>query len=400
MKRAVIIVIDSLGIGAMSDAAAYGDAPECNTLANLSLACGGLQLPHLARLGIGHLTQVAGVPPVEQPIAEYGVMEEASRGKDSTTGHWELAGIVSEQGFKVYPDGFPAAMLQEFIDQTGCGGYLGNIPASGTAIIDQYHEEHLRTGYPIIYTSADSVFQIACDVDRIPLEVLYNWCATARAILDKGYNCSRVIARPYKAVADGLKRLGELRKDYSVPPPEGSVLERIVQAGGRVIAVGKTEDLFVSKGITHAIHTGSNYEGLKRTIALLKNEIPLPDIQLDTHHNNESGIELIFTNLVDTDMIFGHRRDPKGYGRALEEIDASLAQILPLIGKDDLLIISADHGCDPTAAGTDHTREKVPLLIYNPALKAGNLGTKPSFTYVAGRVAEWLAVDADPSWTK
>lgn len=399
MKRAVLIVIDSLGIGAMSDAPSYGDAPESNTLANLSRACGGLRLPNLASLGIGNLTQVAGVPPVEQPIAAHGIMEEASRGKDSTTGHWELAGIVSEQGFKVYPDGFPEDMMQEFIRQTGCGGYLGNIPASGTAIIDQYHEEHIRTGFPIIYTSADSVFQIACDIARISLGVLYEWCAVARTILDQGYNCSRVIARPYEATAEGLKRLGESRKDYSVPPPPGSVLERIVHAGGRVIAVGKTEDLFVSKGITHSIHTGANREGLKQTIALLKNEIPYHEIQLDKQHNKYAVTELIFTNLVDTDMIFGHRRDPQGYGKALEEIDASLAQILPLIGKDDLLIISADHGCDPTAAGTDHTREKVPLLIYNPALKAVNLGTKPSFTYVARRIAEWLGVNVDPTWT-
>lgn len=398
MKRAIIVVIDSLGIGAMGDAPKYNDLLSCNTLGNLSIACGGLRLPTLERMGLGNLTMVHGVPYNETPIASYGSMEEASQGKDSTTGHWEIAGIISKEGFKVYPHGFPLELLQRFVSITGCGGYYGNKPASGTNIIEEFHQAHKKTGYPIIYTSADSVFQIACDIDCVPLDVLYYWCETARALLDDGYDCSRVIARPYKESETGLERMGDCRKDYSVPPPPGSLLELIIQNGGRVTAVGKTEDLFVSRGVSHSIHTGSNLKGLETLISLLNNEINYELIKVKEVGNQSTSKELIFVNLVDTDMIYGHRRDPHGYASALEEIDKYLHRIISLIGDDDLLIITADHGCDPTAPGSDHTREKVPLLIFNPRIPVTSLGIKPSFSFVARRVAEWLSVVPSAAW--
>jgi phosphopentomutase len=396
MKKAVIIVIDSLGIGAMADAHDYGDSHLCNTLANLAKAKENIKLPNLQRLGIGNLTVVENVHPNSKPMASYGVLNELSKGKDSTIGHWELAGLVSKKGFNTYPEGFPKEMMTRFLEATGCTGYYGNKPASGTDIIEEYNLEHKKTGHPIIYTSGDSVFQIAVNTAIVNLETLYSWCEIARQLLNEGYNCSRVIARPYIETDEGLERENSARRDYSVPPPTGSLLDKVIDAGGRVTAVGKIEDLFVGKGITHSIHTGENSIGLATTISLLESNVDYGAFELMPIESPK--IELIFVNLVDTDMIYGHRRDPIGYALALEEIDRELGKIIPLISTEDLLIITADHGCDPTASGTDHTREKVPFLMYNPELNAIDIGEKASFTYVATMVANWLGVEKNISW--
>ncbi len=397
MKRVIIIVIDSLGVGAMKDAPKFGDRLSCNTLGNVAKFNGGLQLPNLSKLGLGNIIDVMGVPKEDAPLATYGKMLEVSHGKDTTTGHWELAGLILDTAFKTYPNGFPNELMDLFVKETKCGGYFGNKPASGTAIIEEYHTLHNQTRYPIIYTSADSVFQIAANIDVVPLEVLYSWCEIARTLLNQGYHCSRVIARPYQETPEGLKRIGEKRKDYSVLPPTGSILDKIKSNNGQVLGIGKIKDIFLGQGITHSIKTGSNKEGLESTIAALSRSLDIDNYAVCSE-NITPDKELIFTNLVDTDMLFGHRNDPKGYGSALEEIDNYLEKIIPLIKEDDLLIITADHGCDPTEPGTDHSREMVPLLMYNPAIESTNLGTKSSFTYVANKVANWLDVPTNPSW--
>ena len=377
MKRAAIIVIDSMGIGAIEDAAQYGDDLSCNTLCNLAKATGGLNVPNLEKLGLGNIKDIEGVKKTDTPLAKYGIMKMKSKGKDTTTGHWEIAGLVLEHPFKTYRE-FPDEIINEFIKQTGCKGILGNIPASGTKIIEQLHEEHEKTKFPIIYTSADSVFQIAVDIDIIPLETLYDWCKIARKILDDGkWGISRVIARPYQIIDGKPTRIGKFRHDYSVPPPEPTLLNNVVGCGKKVLSIGKIKDIFVNSGISEAIPTGSNKEGLEATLKSIK----------------EKKWDLIFTNLVDTDMLYGHRRDAQGYKGAIEQIDLYLGEILPSLDEDDLLIITADHGCDPTFRGTDHTREMVPVLVYNKNLKGENIGTLPSFTYVSDIVKNWLEIN-------
>ena len=385
MKRAIIIVIDSMGIGAMPDCKAFGDIPECNTLKNVCEFNNGLKLPVLEKLGLGNIQDFKGVSPVENPAAQFGTLVEKSKGKDTTTGHWEIAGLVSETPFATFPDGFPEELVSKFISETGCGGILANCPASGTAIIEKLNEEHHKTKFPIFYTSADSVFQIALDTDLIPLETLYKWCEIARKILDEGnYNVSRVIARPYKVIDGKPTRISKDRRDYSMVPKR-TLLNEIKEMGGRVIAIGKIEDIFSKSGITHAIHTGSNKEGLELTLQAVKNELDLPSIAYKDYEGGEA-FDLIFTNLVDTDMLYGHRNDAKGYGYAIEEIDAYLAKILPELKEEDVLFITADHGCDPTVPGTDHTREMVPLIVYGASVKPENLGKITGFDYIADRI--------------
>ena len=385
MKRAIIIVIDSMGIGAMPDCKAFGDIPECNTLKNVCEFNNGLKLPVLERLGLGNIQDFKGVSPVENPAAQFGTLVEKSKGKDTTTGHWEIAALVSETPFATFPDGFPEELVSKFISETGCGGILANCPASGTAIIEKLNEEHHKTKFPIVYTSADSVFQIALDTDLIPLETLYKWCEIARKILDEGnYNVSRVIARPYKVIDGKPTRISKDRRDYSMVPKR-TLLNEIKEMGGRVIAIGKIEDIFSKSGITHAIHTGSNKEGLELTLQAVKNELDLPSIAYKDYEGGEA-FDLIFTNLVDTDMLYGHRNDAKGYGYAIEEIDAYLAKILPELKEEDVLFITADHGCDPTVPGTDHTREMVPLIVYGASVKPENLGKITGFDYIADRI--------------
>lgn len=373
MKRAIVIVIDSMGIGAMDDCTEFKDVPECNTLKNVCEFNGGLHVPNFEKMGLGNIQDFKGIAKCENPIAQYGTMLEKSKGKDTTTGHWEMMGLVSEKPFATFPNGFHAEIVDKFINETNCKGILANRPASGTAIIEELHEEHHKTGFPIVYTSADSVFQIAVDTDFIPLETLYKWCETARKILDE-YNVSRVIARPYKIIDGKPTRISKDRRDYSMVPSH-TVLNDLEKAGLKILGIGKIEDIFSKSGITHAVHTGSNKEGLELTLDAIKQ-------QLDK--------SFIFTNLVDTDMLYGHRNDAKGYGKAIEEIDTYINDIINAMQEEDLLIITADHGCDPTVEGTDHTREKVPVLVYSKTNQGGNLGTIIGFDYVAKLVKDYL----------
>ena len=390
-KRAIIIVIDSMGIGAMPDCEAFGDIKECNTLKNVCAFNHGLNVPNLSSLGLGNIQDFEGINKTSSPLGQYGTLEEKSKGKDTTTGHWEIAGLVSEKPFSTFPKGFPKELIDKFVAETNCGGVLANRPASGTAIIEELNDEHHRTKYPIIYTSADSVFQIAVDTDMIPLETLYKWCEIARHLLDEGgYNTARVIARPYKIIDGKPSRISKDRRDYSMKPPKATVLDKVKNAGAKVIGIGKIEDIFSKAGITHAIHTGSNKEGLELTIKAIEGSLDLDKIKYEGVNITDDSKEIIFTNLVDTDMLFGHRNNAEGYGKAIEEIDAYLIQILPLIGKDDLLIITADHGCDPTVPGTDHTREKVPVLYYSKGIEPKDLGVTIGFDSIANRISDWL----------
>lgn len=390
-RRAIIVVIDSMGCGAMSDYADFGDIAECNTLKNVAHFNNGLDVPVLEMMGLGNLGDYDGIFGTNTPIAQYGILQEKSKGKDTTTGHWEIAGLVSEKTFATFPEGFPKELIDKFIAETNCGGVLANIPASGTAIIEKLNDEHHKTKFPIVYTSADSVFQIALDTDMIPLETLYEWCKIARTLLDEGnYNVARVIARPYKIIDSKPTRISKDRRDYSMAPPRKTVLDKYKDAGAKVIGIGKIEDIFSKAGITHAIHTGSNKEGLELTIKAIDGSLDLESIKYKNINITDNNREIIFTNLVDTDMLFGHRNDAKGYAKAIEEIDDYLEKILPLITEDDLLIITADHGCDPTVPGTDHTREQVPVLYYSKNIEPKNLGTELGFDSIANRVKEWL----------
>lgn len=390
MNRAIVMVIDSMGTGAMPDCREFNDIPECNTLRNVCEYNNGLNVPNMEKMGLGNIQDYKGIKKVENPTAQYGIMEEKSKGKDTTTGHWEMAGLVSAKPFATFPNGFPKELVDEFVKETNCGGILANRPASGTAIIAELNEEHHKTKFPIVYTSADSVFQIAVDTDLIPLETLYKWCETARRILDEGdWNVSRVIARPYKIIDGKPTRISKDRRDYSMVPSH-TVLNDLKDAGMKVIGIGKIEDIFSKSGITHAIHTGSNKEGLELTLKAVKGELNLDEIEYKNNKPFKSENSFIFTNLVDTDMLFGHRNDAKGYGKAIEEIDTYVDDIIDAMSDDDLLIITADHGCDPTVPGTDHTREYVPILIFNKKQKGENLGMIKGFDYIAGRIKNWL----------
>lgn len=371
-KRAIIVVIDSMGIGAMPDSLDFGDDSTVNTLCNLAKASGGLNVPNFEKMGLGNIKDILGVKKTNSPIAEYGIMKAKSKGKDTTTGHWEIAGLVLDNPFKTYIN-FPDELIEKFIQKTNCGGILGNLPASGTKIIEELNEEHHKTKFPIIYTSADSVFQIAVDIDIIPIETLYEWCKIARELLDDGYGISRVIARPYKIINGKPTRIGSLRHDYSVAPPKDTLLDEIVKNNGKVYAIGKIKDIFTGKGISESKPTGGNTEGLIATLDAIQ---------------NKKDFSLIFTNLVDTDMLYGHRRDYSGYKKAIEEVDSYLPKFIQNMDEDDLLIITADHGCDPTYKGSDHTREMVPVIIYGE--NKGDIGTKESFTYVSDRIKQWL----------
>lgn len=390
-RRAIVMVIDSMGTGAMPDCREFNDSPKCNTLKNVCDFNNGLNVPNMEKMGLGNIQDYKGIKKVENPTAQYGIMEEKSKGKDTTTGHWEMAGLISEKPFATFPQGFPKELIDKFIKETSCGGVLANIPASGTAIITELNEEHHKTKYPIVYTSADSVFQIAVDTDLIPLETLYKWCEIARKILDKdNWNVSRVIARPYKIIDGKPTRISKDRRDYSMVPSH-TILNEIKDAGAKVIGIGKIEDIFSKSGITHAIHTGSNKEGLELTLKAVKNELELDKIAYN-NINITQDAEFIFTNLVDTDMLYGHRNDAKGYGKAIEEIDTYIDDIIENMTENDLLIITADHGCDPTVEGTDHTREYVPILVYKQNIESKNLGLIKGFDYIAQTVKNWLQI--------
>lgn len=397
-RRAIVLIIDGCGIGAAPDAAEFGDPSSCNSLANTAEAVGGLDLPNLASLGLGNISPIGGVGPVKSPIALFGKLKEASCGKDTQTGHWEMMGLISDKAFPLYPDGFPSEILERFIAETGCQGVLGNKPASGTVIIEELGEQHQRTGYPIVYTSGDSVFQIACHVDTIALEKQYQWCRIARRILDGEHRVGRVICRPFTGNPGGYRRLGGERRDFAVPPPAPTLMDRLCARGDGALGIGKIEDIFDRQGLTHAVHTGSNQQGLELTLAAVRGQLDLD--QLAIVKGAPAEVRLIFTNLVDTDMLFGHRRDVRGYAGALAEIDQELGKIVEHMRPDDLLLITSDHGNDPTAPGTDHTREFVPILAYSPSITSSsqngyNVGTREGFVDVAASLAVWLAAEWD-----
>lgn len=394
-RRAIVIVIDGCGIGAAPDAQRFGDLTTCNTIANVAREVGGIKLPNMASLGLGQITAVDGVSGQSARCGMFGKLEEVSNGKDTQTGHWEMMGVINDQAFPLYPDGFPKEVIDEFIKRTRVKGILCNKPASGTTVLKELGEEHQRTGLPIVYTSGDSVFQIACHVDTVPLAKQYQWCEKARQLLDGPHRVGRVICRPFTGKPGSYSRLSGDRRDYAVPPPAMTFLDKLAEQGLGVFGVGKIEDIFVGHGISHAKHTGSNKEGLIVTTEAILDQFNLNDIK--AAKNKPDRVGLIFTNLVDTDSLFGHRRDVKGYALALKEIDEWLGKILESMRPDDLLIISSDHGNDPTAPGTDHTREFVPLLAYSPSLpgEVRNIGTRKGFCDIAKTLSDWLGVE----WT-
>ncbi len=377
--RAVVIVLDGVGCGAMPDAAAYGDE-GANSLANTARALGGLALPNLARLGLGNIIEIEGVPPTPDSEALHGRMAERSAGKDTTAGHWELAGLPVLRPFPVYPGGFPQEVIARFEEAIG-RSVLGNRPASGTAIVAELGEEHLRTGRPIVYTSADSVFQVAAHEEIVPVETLYDWCGAARELLQGEHGVCRVIARPFVGAPGGFQRTPR-RRDFSLEPFGPTVLDAVRAAGMDVLGVGKIDDIFANRGVTECVHTSSNADGMERVLDYLARPFE----------------GLLFANLVETDSLWGHRNDPLGYARALGEFDAWLPRLREA-GRDDLLIVTADHGVDPTTEATDHSREYVPVLCVHPDGRSGALGTRATFADAAATVAHWLGVEFETEAT-
>lgn len=375
ISRVILIILDGVGIGALPDADLYGDG-GCATLPHVAAATGGVKLPHLQRMGLGNLAPVVGVDPVDQPHGAWGRMGQRAAGKDSVVGHWEIAGVIQQQPFATYPDGFPEQVIAEFTARSGLP-VLGNIAASGTDILVALGEEHLRTGAPIIYTSVDSVLQIAAHEDLIPPERLYDLCRLAEEIV-KPYRVCRVIARPFIGTSAGNFTRTSRRHDFPCAPPQPTLLDHLQKAGISTCSVGKIYDLFAGQGIDLALPTGSNREGMQQTLSALE--------------RIDSG--LIFVNLVDYDMLYGHRRDPQGFAKALEAFDRWLPRLQQRLQRDDLLIVTADHGCDPLAPGTDHTREYVPLLVSGAELHGSiPLGTRQSFADVGATIADLFAID-------
>ncbi len=376
MNNFILIVLDGLGVGELPDAKRYKDEGS-NTISNMATAVGGLNLPNLQKLGIGNITQILGVPPEKNPLASYGKLTEISVGKDSTTGHWELGGVKTEIEFPLYPDGFPEDVINKFLTETGLKGILGNIPASGTEIIELLGDEHVKTGYPIVYTSGDSVFQIAAHEEVIPLDKQYEICTIAREkVLISQHSVGRIIARPFIGTSGNYSRTTN-RKDYSVDPSSNTILDYLFNEGIETIAVGKINDLFNYRGIKTRLKTKSNNEGIDRII--------------------DSGMKangaLIFANLVDFDVNYGHRNDPEGFAKALKEFDTRLPEILNILDESDCLILTADHGNDPTTPSTDHSREYVPLIFYRKNHSAKNLGTRETFADVAQTVAHFFKIN-------
>lgn len=370
IKRAILIVLDSVGVGELPDASLYHD--QCsNTLANTANTVSGLNLPNLERLGLGNITEIKGVARVTDSQAAYGKMAEQSLGKDTTTGHWELAGLILQHPFPTYPEGFPNEIIHKFEEAIG-RSTLGNKTASGTEIIEELGFEHLKTGYPIVYTSADSVFQIAAHEEIIPIEELYKMCEIARGILQGPHGVGRVIARPFLGKPGSFARTPR-RKDYSLKPPYRTVLDVLQEKGETVYGIGKISDIFAEQGVEGADKTKNNLDGIEKLLNLVERQ--------------KRG--MIFANLNDFDTLYGHRNNPEGYAQSLEEFDLQLPKILAALEEGDLLIITADHGCDPTTASTDHSREYVPLLVYYPKMPQGiNLGVRESFADVAQTIAD------------
>ena len=382
LERAIVIVLDGVGVGQAPDAGAYGDS-SANCLTNCARAVGGLHLPTFEAMGLGNITPIEGTPPIGTALGVYGRLEEASAGKDSTTGHWELMGVTLKRALPTYPNGFPAPLVAEFERAIG-RGTLGNKAASGTVIIEELGQEHLRTGMPILYTSADSVFQLAAHEEVIPLPELYRMCEIARGLLTGDNAVGRVIARPFIGRPGSFIRTPH-RRDFSLDPPAPTLLDRLKETGYTVSGIGKIEDLFAERGLTRSNHTGTNQAGMEAAEAEAATKF--------------SG--LLFVNLVDCDQLYGHRRDPHGYAAALEVVDAWLPKLISGLGPGDALFITGDHGTDPTFRGTDHTREAVPLLGVGPAISRSNvnLGARRSFADLGATLAEAFGVAKLPSGT-
>ncbi|WP_404987607.1 phosphopentomutase [Clostridium culturomicium] len=375
-RKVVLVVLDSVGIGELPDAKQYGDEGS-NTLGNIAKNVPGFSIPHLEALGIGNIEGVEDLIQCENPEGIFGRCSELSNGKDTITGHWEMAGVILEQPLKTYPEGFPKEIMDEFEEKIG-RKTLGNVVASGTAIIEELGEEHIKTGYPIIYTSADSVFQIAANEDIIPLDELYKMCEIAREMLVGDKMVGRVIARPFKGMKKGEFVRTSNRHDYALEPFNKTVLEYVEEAGMPVAAVGKIKDIFTGKGVTESVSIKNNMDGVDKTLEMMKS------------HNKG----FIFTNLVDFDMKFGHRNDVEGYAKALEEFDDRVPQLKEALGENDVLIITADHGCDPTTESTDHSREYIPVLVYGKNLKENvNLGTRNGFCDIGKTVLDLLNIE-------
>ena len=382
-NRVILIILDSVGIGELPDAEIYNDKGS-NTLVNIARAIGGLKLPNLEKLGLGNIDNIQGVKKYKDCLASYGKMAEKSPGKDTTIGHWEIAGIVSDKLFPTYPQGFPDEVIIPFEKAIG-KKILGNKPASGTEIIKELGKKHMETEFPIVYTSADSVFQIAAHEKITPLENLYQMCKKAREILQGEHRVARVIARPFLGQPGAFKRTSN-RKDYSVPPTQKTILDFAVQSGYEVIGIGKINDIFAGQGISKKIPTKNNEETVNQVIVSIK--------------NNTFKRSIIFSNLVDFDMLYGHRNNIKGYAKALEDFDSRLPEIIKNLNNTDILIITADHGCDPTTSSTDHSREYVPLLIYGDSIKPGiDLGILSSFADLGATISDILNIE-HTSWGK
>ena len=373
LERVTVIVLDSVGIGELPDAVEFGDAGS-NTLGHIAEASNGIALPNMEKLGLGNLTDIKGVPKTSSPQGAYGKANEASKGKDTTTGHWEIGGVILEKPFPTYPNGFPKVVLDEIEKRTG-RKILCNMPYSGTDVLDDFGDEQLETGAWILYTSADPVLQIAAHEEKIPLKELYETCKIALEICGEHSPVARVIARPYIGSSKGNFKRTSNRHDYSIEPPKDTILDKIKASDLDVIAIGKTSDIFSGKGITESKGTNKdNKDGIIKTIHALKDDTK----------------GLIFTNLVDFDMLYGHRRDVKGYKDALEEFDNYLPEIISNLKDKEILIITADHGCDPTYKGTDHTREYIPILVYGKGIKNVDLGIRSTFADIAATIEELL----------
>ena len=376
MKRVVLIVLDSVGVGEMPDAKMYGDEGS-HTLDHTFEACKGLNIPNLKKLGLGNIEGVKALGKEESVIGAFGKGSEKSIGKDTVTGHWEIGGVILDKPLNTYPDGFSDKIINDFKKKAKIDGILGNKVASGTAIIEELGEVHVKTGYPIIYTSADSVFQIAAHEEVVGLGNLYKMCEIAREMLVGEDVVGRVIARPFVGEVGSFKRTSN-RRDYALDPFGKTALEYIKENGMSVAAVGKIEDIYNGKGVTEAVHIKNNMDGVDKTLEYM-----------DKIDNG-----LIFTNLVDFDMLYGHRNDPKGYGKAIEDFDGRLNEIYSKLRDEDILIITADHGCDPTTESTDHSREYIPILVYGKQVKGGTeLGIRDSFTDIGKSILDYLGID-------
>lgn len=375
-KKVTLIVLDSVGIGELPDAKAYGDEGS-NTLGNIAKAVKDFKLPNLEKIGLGNIDEMVGFPVNNNATGAYGRCAELSKGKDTITGHWEIAGVILETPLNTYPNGFPKEIIEEFENKIG-RKTLGNVVASGTAIIDDLGEEHMRTGYPIIYTSADSVFQIAAHEEIISIDELYKMCEIAREMLVGDKMVGRVIARPFIGSGKGNFTRTSNRHDYAIEPFSKTMLEYISEANQSVMAVGKIKDIYTGKGVTDSITIKNNMDGVEKTLEFMRSD--------------KNG--LIFSNLVDFDMKYGHRNDVEGYANALIEFDNRLPEIISALGENDILMITADHGCDPTTESTDHSREYIPVLVYGKNIKENaNIGTRSGFSDIGKTILDLLEVE-------